>query len=95
MGKQKDSRWFPTQIQLSDPKSLERSFRQLLEQHYALVDRHEALSKQVPAATGIQPGHGPSDTMVCGLFVQPVDSQTLADGTKLTYEKKSGSFVFK
>jgi hypothetical protein len=93
------SRWYPTTQQLKDPSALERSFRQLLEQHYALQDAHDALVAKVNAPvskpTGPPPGSGPTDTQICGLFVAPIDANSLADGTKLTYVKAQGQFVFK
>jgi hypothetical protein len=95
---QKSSRWYPTAQQLKDPQATESAFRQLLQQHYALQDRFDALHAQVNApaiVTGPLPGHGPSDTMLCGLYVQPVDTASLADGTKLTYSAENGNFLFK
>jgi len=95
-------RWYPTTQQLSDPATLERSFRQLLTQHYALQDEVAAMkTAQAAGGTGATatapkypPGSGPTDTQLCGLHVEPVDPGALADGTKLTYVKKTGTFKF-
>ena len=96
---EKLQRWYPTTQQLKDPSSLERSFRQLLDQHYALQDAHNELLAKVNAPTnkpkGPPPGSGPTDTQICGLYVAPIDTRSLADGTKLTYVKAAGNFQFK
>jgi hypothetical protein len=96
---QSNQRWFPSSEQLKDPSALERSFRQLLTQHYDLQDRFAELHAKVhtPASgksSGPPPGSGPSDTQILGLRVAPIDTATLVDGTKLTYVKKDGSFQF-
>ena len=93
-----DSRWFPSSKQLQDPKALEKSFRQLLTQHYDLQDRFNRMQKEkdkpkVDDGTP-PPGSGPTDTQICGIRVHPVDTQILADGAKLTYVKASGIFKF-
>lgn len=96
----KQSRWFPTKEQLKDHGSLERSLRQMLEQHYALVDRVNAhMAKQTTQSTAGSAstppaGSGPADTMLLGLRVAPIDTNTLADGTQLTYVKAQGNFQF-
>jgi hypothetical protein len=96
-------RWFPTRQQLKDtdkdPGALERAFRQLLTQHYALQDQVNLMRVNghgpIASSTGPPPGCGPTDTMILGLRVAPVDVQTLADGTKLTWVKKDGNFQVK
>lgn len=91
-------RWYPTTAQLKDPSALERAFRQVLKQHYDLQDAHAALLKQVNAPTekptGPPPGSGPTDTMLCGLRVEPVDSRTLANGATLKWVAADGRFKF-
>jgi len=91
-------RWYPTTQQLKDPSSLERSFRQLLDQHYALQDAHDELLAKVNAPTdklkGPPPGSGPTDTQICGLYVAPIDTRTLADGAALKFSKKNGNLAF-
>jgi hypothetical protein len=94
------NRWYPNASELDSVEDLKASFKQLLDQHYALVDKVNAQGAKStepakPAASGPLPGHGPADTMICGLPVLPVDAQSLADATKLTYVKKSGNFQFK
>ena len=91
-------RWYPTTQQLKDPSALERSFRQLLDQHYALQDEHNALlarvNTHVEKPTGPPPGSGPTDTMLLGLRVEPVDSRTLANGATLKWVAADGRFKF-
>jgi hypothetical protein len=90
-----ESRWYPSKSQLDSPEKLERAFRQLLTQHYAHVDKVNAM--QIPkeaSSSGVPPGSGPSDSMLLGLRVAPTDPQALADGAKLTYSKKDGVFKF-
>lgn len=74
-------------------------FKQVLDQHYRLVDEFERYKRDNPpkpaGANGAPPGTGPADTMLLGLRVAPVDTRTLADGTKLTYVKAAGNFQFK
>ena len=95
----KQSRWFPNSSQLKDPSSLERSFRQLLNQHYALQDAHDKLLTRVnsmaaPADSPTPAGSGPTDSMLLGLRVLPVDSNTLADGATLKFVKAQGILRF-
>lgn len=97
---QSSGRWYPTPDKLSKPEDIRATLKQVLDQHYALADRFEAYRKenppQAPAQKGaFPPGSGPSDTVLLGLRVVPVDSATLADGTKLTYVKAAGNFQFK
>jgi hypothetical protein len=92
-------RWYPSREQLKDPATLEKSFRQLLTQHYDLQDRFNELHAKVNAPTqgkpsGPPPGSGPTDTQLLGLRVSPVDTATLADGATLKYSKKNGNFSF-
>ncbi len=98
MNKPSSSRWYPTQEQLKDTSALERALRQVLKQHYDLADRHQRLLERVnssrPASEGPPQGSGPTDTMLLGLRVAPVDVQTLADGATLKYSKKDGNFRF-
>jgi hypothetical protein len=95
----KPSRWYPTTGQLKDPDAVERALRQVLDQHYALQDQFHALSKAhadlKAATTGDKmPGHGPADTRICGLFVQPVDTNTMANGATLKFNRTQGNFSF-
>jgi hypothetical protein len=92
-------RWYPTKEQLKDPDSVERAFRQMLTQHYALKDQADATDAAIPksttSSTGPPPGCGPTDSQICGLYVTPVDVKTMTDGVKLTYVKATGQFTFK
>lgn len=94
-------RWYPTTEQLKDPAATQRAFRQLLDQHYNLVDKVNGMgaagtAAPAAAATPTAPANptGPSTTHILGIPVEPVDTQVLADGTKLTFVKKSGTFKF-
>lgn len=91
-----NQRWYPSANQLKDPESIERSFRQLLTQHYDLIDRHQALVDKVNAPvakpTGPPPGSGPVDTQLLGLRVAPVDTDQLANGATLKWNKVNGNF---
>lgn len=95
-------RWFPSREQLRDPESLERTLRQVLTQHYALVDR---IAGMASASTGTGTGKaegagapasesGPSTTKLLGLHVEPIDTETLANGATLKYNKTRGTFSF-
>jgi hypothetical protein len=78
------------------PDDMVAVFKQVLDQHYKLADRLNAMEAKssVPAKSGPPAGSGPVDTMLLGLHVAPIDTTTLADGTKLTYVKKNGNFQF-
>jgi hypothetical protein len=101
--KQGVSRWYPTKDQLKDPAATERSFRQALTQLYELTDRvgrievaggdAAAASKSSPASSP-PPGSGPTDSMLLGLHVAPVDTATLANGATLKFNKAAGNFYF-
>jgi hypothetical protein len=97
--KQSQSRWYPSEHQLKDPSALARAFKQLLDQHYVLQDAHSALLARVNSMGGgergpFPAGSGPTDSMLLGLHVLPVDTSSLAGGAVLTYVKKSGNFQF-
>jgi hypothetical protein len=86
-------RWYPVSTDFKDAAGLERSFRQLLTQHYALQDRLESMQSQQQAPTQAS-ASGPVDTKLLGLRVQPIDTQTLADGATLKWDRASGTFKF-
>jgi hypothetical protein len=98
-------RWYPTKSQLTDIDATHRTLKQVLDQFYALQDSHDALQKQVagmasaasPASTStgspFPPGSGPSDTKILGLNVAPIDTETLANGATLKFNKAGGNFV--
>lgn len=92
------SRWFPSKEQLKDPESLELTLRQILTQHYALVDKFnkgsEKESNPEKETSKFPPGSGPSNTVILGLHVEPVDTQTLTNGATLKYNKARGTFSF-
>jgi hypothetical protein len=89
------SKWFPSTSQLADPNSLQQVFQQVLTQHYAL---QEQVAKMTPNTSGAAAPTAASDTpagtKLAGLYVSPVDTQTLADGATLKFDKKAGNFKF-
>lgn len=98
---QKLKRWYPSKQQLAKPEELERAMRQVLKQHYDLVDRHNDLLDRVGklsvaggTSSQFPPGSGPADTLLLGLRVLPVDTQTLADGATLKFVKAQANFQF-
>ena len=91
--------WYPTHNQLKSPQDLEKAFRQLLGQHYELRNQHNDLIKRVEgmsqsSSSGPPPGSGPTDTMILGLRVTPVDPNKLADGVTLKWNKAKRTFSF-
>jgi hypothetical protein len=101
MSNQKESnsgRWYPNSNQIKTPEQMLTTLRQVLNQHYALTDQVNALSKQTadPSAkpSGPPPGCGPADSQICGLRVAPVDTKALANGATLKFNKNSGNFEF-
>lgn len=94
---QPSGRWYPSSSQLKDAPSTEQAFRRLLDMHYDLVESHTALQGQVKPAgktEGPPPGSGPTDTMLLGLRVVPVDVSTLANGATLKWNRTKGQFEF-
>lgn len=101
-------RWYPSSFQLKDASATEQAFRRLLTMHYDLVDSHNATREQLakPASnlagaagargqsSGPPPGSGPTDTMLLGLRVVPVDVSTLANGATLKWNRAKGQFEF-
>jgi hypothetical protein len=96
------SRWYPTETALKGPRETQRTLKQVLDQLYSLQDQHNALqqahselqAKVGGKASGPPPGSGPADTQLLGLYVEPVDTNTLADGTALKFNKARGTFSF-
>lgn len=96
---QASGRWYPSSHQLKDASSTEQAFRRLLDMHYDLVESHTALQGQATkptenTAAGPPPGSGPTDTMLLGLRVVPVDVSTLANGATLKWNRTKGQFEF-
>jgi hypothetical protein len=84
-------RWYPVSSDLKDAKGIEHSFRQLLTQHYELQDKFDTMQKQQAQAPA-QGGNGPIDTKLLGLNVTPIDTQQLANGATLKWNKLKGAF---
>jgi hypothetical protein len=99
---QSNNRWYPQADQLKDPQTTQRAMKQVLDQLYTLQDQHATLQAshaalQAKVGTkpeGPPPGSGPTDTQICGLYVAPVDTNTLANGATLKFVKASGHFEF-
>lgn len=73
-----------------------RAFRQLLNQHYTLMDKYTDLHNTVhKGMEGAPPASaGPSTSHLLGLPILPSDPQSLADGAVLRFSKKDGMFRF-
>lgn len=101
MAQTKGKNYYPTESELSDPRSIRSVLQQVLQQHYALRDSHAQLQQdlaaakqQISALTSTPAPMGAINSKMLGLPIQPVDTNTLADGTKLTYVKATGNFQF-
>jgi hypothetical protein len=99
LAQSKGQRWYPTPSQLK-PEQLERTIRQMLQQHYDLQDQLDAAREQLarpqlePAKTTGSTGNGPADTKFLGLHVEPVDVASMANGATLKFNKARGTFSF-
>lgn len=72
-----------------------RAFRQLLTQHYSLMDKYNDLHNTVhKGMEGNSSTAGPSTSRLLGLPILPSDPQSLADGAVLRFSKKDGMFRF-
>jgi hypothetical protein len=89
-------------MQLRNPKETRAALKQVLDQFYSLQDQHNALqkshaellAKSSEKPSGPPPGSGPTDTQLLGLFVEPVDTNSLANGATLKFNKARGIFSF-
>jgi hypothetical protein len=96
------SHYYPTPDQLKDPHATARSLRVILDQFYSLQDQHDALkkshedllAKSSTSATTPPPGSGPTDSMLLGLHIVPIDTLNLANGATLKFSKANGNFIF-
>lgn len=98
MSKVQSSRWYPTSNQIDTPEKMQNTLRIMLDQHYALQDAHDKLMAATSApseepSSPYPPGSGPTDTMICGLRVQPVDTTTLSNGATVKWNKSTGTFI--
>jgi hypothetical protein len=97
---EREVRWYPSHIQLKDPQSTERAFREVMRMFYELQDSHRELQSQVKnGANGaskeaVPAGNTASITRLLGLPVEPSDTTQLADGTVLTYSATTRTFRF-
>jgi hypothetical protein len=82
--------WYPSQEQLKDPVSTERSLRRVLQIVYGMRNVSTVPSGKSGAAE-------PSSfiSAINGLPVEPFDPTTLTDGTKLTWVAANRRFEFK
>ena len=95
----KGSHWYPTEDQLKSTATLKNTLRIVLDQFYALQDQHDALKKShdaLSAKVAADPpsANGPATTKFLGLNVEPVDTNSLANGAILKYNKAKGTFSF-
>ena len=94
------SRWYPQADQLKDPATTQRTMKQVLDQLYTLQDQHAELQKSHAelqskvTASGTTEVNGPANTKLLGLNVAPVDTNSLANGATLKYNKATGNFSF-
>jgi hypothetical protein len=85
--------WYPSIDQLKDPVSLERTIRQILKQHYDLVNKMKSQSV-TSSKESMESGNGPADTKLLGLYVEPVDTDSLDNGATLKFNKSRNTFSF-
>lgn len=96
----KQNRWYPQADQLKDPHTTQRALKQVLDQLYSLQDAHTELQKSHAElqskvkAGATETSNGPANTKIAGLYVAPVDVNTLANGATLKFVKASGHFEF-
>jgi hypothetical protein len=95
------TRYYPTETDLSTPEKARAALQQVMKQHYELADAHAALQTahaqtldMVQKLASTPPPNGPTNTRFLGLSVTPVDPTTLADGATLRWNKSSGQFKF-
>lgn len=93
------AKWYPSQDQLKDPATTTRTLRVVLDRLYALQDSHVALQQshaalQQKVAAGPAQTQGPVNTKLLGLNVEPVDTNSLANGAALKYNSARGTFSF-
>lgn len=92
-----NARWQITPQQ-AKPDKLHATLKQVLKMHYDLVDQHAALQKsfadaqaQIKTLQNAPPAGGALNSQLLGIQVQPTDTQTLANGATLKYDKPSGT----
>lgn len=92
-----NDRWYPNAQRLKTPSDSNAVFKEVLDRHYALQERVDALEggQAAPAENNqrIISG-GPATTMMLGLPVGPADPRALPNGATLKYVKASGLFLF-
>lgn len=96
MSERTSDRWYPNAQRLATPEKTNSVLKEVLDRHYALVDKVNAMGvSPQPAEQSriVQPG-GPTNTRILGLPVGPTDVQSLANGATLKYVKASGLFLF-
>lgn len=89
--------YYPTEKDFESPAKMRAVLQQVLKQHYELVDRHEELKAQVAIQAQTPPPpqpNGPTNTLLLGLPVTPIDALSLTNGATLKWDKASGSFKF-
>src|SRR5438034_9313143 len=99
MAEEKTIRWYPTHLQLKDPQSIERAFREVLRMFYGMEDRVNEMhgkvnSSPAPTTPPATKTNTASITNILGLPIFPADTTQLADGTKLTWVATKRRFEF-
>jgi hypothetical protein len=89
------NRYYPNVSDLKTPEDAHRVLKQVLDQHYALVDRvNAALPANAPASPAAPAAStsGPATTKFLGVNVAPIDTSQLANGATLKWDKVNGTF---
>lgn len=94
MSSQKSNgRWYPSEQQLKDPKFTRNALKQVLDLHYALSDKVDAMTP-APSPTAPAKPTGPAAQQFLGMPVAPINTQDLTDGATLKWSKANGHFTF-
>lgn len=93
--------YYPTEQELKDPRSTRRVLQQVLKQHYDLARSHaealqtvDDLKGQLARVRATPTPMGPTNSQILGLPVTPIDTNSLANGATLKWNKATGSFIF-
>lgn len=91
--------YMPTEQDLKTPRGVRAALQQVLKQHYELADAHAKLQAahaqtlaQVQKLAAIPPPMGPGNSLILGIPVTPVDTNSLATGASVKWDKPSGSW---
>lgn len=91
-------RWYPNPQRLATPEKTNAVLKEVLDRHYELADKVNAMGAAKPESPIIAPTAasfgGPATSKLLGLPVGPSDVQKLADGATLKYVRSKGLFLF-